>query len=277
MFNDTSREDTTRIKFRFLSDVQVELGSSIDIGSATWLRKSLTVKVAETPKEKSSASHVVRKLHYLCRWPVPPQTKFVQYVASIKGMNRADGHPAGVVMVALLAGNFHAMPALNAGLDESDPAWIHPCSALTIVRMWRADDLDPKLAPDFTPEMLRRVIKGDKHGARCKVSPCNCVRSLKGIREEWLERKVHGSLVAEPKIVFTYADVDGVGHDGNTYVSSGATFCGPAKCGKWLFAWGLTPDVKANLKRYGAAVRERLEESGWTFNPFPNPPMKERD
>lgn len=272
---DTSMQDTTHRKFRYLANAQLDIGVEIRPGSRSWVHRAMQVRLATHPDERSLAWKIIKTRHYLRRNPVPPKTKFVSYLTTFSGIRSSETQAAGVAIVALLANNFHALPFLNAGLSEDDPAWIHPCSVLSLVRMWRADDLTPTIAPDFTPEMLRRIVRGEKHIPACAAvrgDSCDC-SALGPIRDVWTAYKVNGGLSAEPKILFTYADPS-VGHDGNTYISAGASFCGVAKNGKLLFAWALTEHVKSNLKAYSVGVRDRLESEGWIFNPFPKSPER---
>ena len=123
---------------------------------------------------------------------------------------------------------------------------LHPCSVLSFARSWRADDLGPKVAPDLMPEIVRRVVRGERGRG-----------PLRTLAEEWTARKCRdGGLRAAPRLLCTYAD-PGVGHDGALYRAAGAAACGPGVGGKLLFAWALDPALKDPLRRLAAAVEER--------------------
>lgn len=172
---------------------------------------------------------------YLGRWPVPPRTLILSYLADLAGVEAGPAGAAAVVMVALLAGQFHALKALE----------VHPCSALTMVRSWRACDLGPGVAPDFMPQVLRRVVGG-------------CRRSgLRPLAEEWSARKCRADgLYAVPRLLLTYAD-PALGHDGGLYRGAGGRFLGPGAGGRLLFGWALDEALAAPLQQLEAAARER--------------------
>jgi hypothetical protein len=125
---------------------------------------------------------------------------------------------------------------------------VHPCEVLTLVRLWRADDLGPDVAPDMTPEILRRLVKG-------------CRRSqLPALADIWRATKLRpGGLRAVPRLLMTYADPS-VGHDGATYLAAGASALGPGPSGKLAFCWALDPDLKLPLRSWAMARSEITAE-----------------
>lgn len=229
--SDLSRRDTALLKASYLAQLPLDARP----GSRAWVRQSLRLRVAESARDRALYSRIVRERHYLGRWPVPPQTLLLSYLADLAGVEAGPAGAAGMVMVALLAGQYHVLKALD----------VHPCSALTMVRSWRADDLQPEVAPDLMPQVLRRVVGG-------------CRRSgLRPLGEEWTARKCReGGLWAVPRLLVTYAD-PGVGHDGGLYRGAGARFCGPGSQGRLLFAWALDPVLAEPLRQFEAAVSER--------------------
>jgi hypothetical protein len=199
------------------------------------VRHALRLRVAETRADCHLAAVIVRERHQLQRWPVPPRHKLLSYLSSLDGVEGGTAGAAGLVMVALLPNQYHVRLAL--GLSQLE--------VLTLARMWRADDLVPAIAPDLTPETLRRVVRGERGRG-----------PLRDLRTEWIARRCTGGLRAAPRLLATYAD-PALGHDGATYLAAGAVACGAAKCGKLLFAWGLDDEVRAQLAQYGRAVAER--------------------
>lgn len=178
-------------------------------------------------------AQLVREAHYLRRWPVPPRTLILSYLAEL---GQGTG-PAALAMIALLpgGGQIHVAQALE----------VHPCSVLQLVRNWRADDLGPSVAPDLMPAVLRRVVGGC---ARSKLLP---------LAAEWTSRKCRpGGLWAAPRLLVSYADPD-VGHDGGLYRGAGARFCGPGRGGRLLFAWALDPALQPGLDALALAAEER--------------------
>ena len=230
--HEVSREDTTKEKAFYLAG---QLGLEARPGTRAWVRHGLQLRVAESRADRHAAAVIVRWRHYKAAWPVPPKTLCLTYLADLAGVAAGDAGAAGLVMVALLPGNYHAPRAL--GLEQFE--------VLTLVRMWRADDLGPKVAPDLTPAMLRRIVKGDRRSG------------LGSLEEEWTARKVRAEgLRARPRLLVTYADPK-MGHDGATYLAAGATACGRGAGGKLLFAWALEPGVRQALGELGRAVKER--------------------
>lgn len=229
--SDLSRRDTTLVKSRYLE--QLPVGAVI--GSRAWVRSTLRLRIAESRADRHLVADIVRHRHCHGAWPCPPRTLILSYVAGLDGVEGSAG-AGGLVMVALLPGQYHVTRALGLGQLE----------VLTLVRMWRADDLVPAIAPDFTPEMLRRVVRGERNRG-----------PLRGVREEWIARKCRvNGLRAAPRLLATYAD-PARGHDGATYTAAGATFCGRSSGGKFMFAWALDPALRPQLVELGRAVEER--------------------
>ena len=197
------------------------------------MRRALELRVAESRKDCHLVADIVKRRHYLRRNGWKPKTLTLKYISSLRGVEAGPAGCAGAVVIALLPTNYHVLPVLD----------LHQCEVLNLARMWRADDLGPTIAPDLTPEMLRRIVKGG--------------RGVRSLRDEWCARKLReGGLRAAPRLLVTYSDPD-VGHDGATYIAAGATDCGRAACGKRLFAWALVPELVDPLRRFGAAVAER--------------------
>lgn len=221
-----SREDTTHRKVAYLA--QLPLGAAP--GSRAWVRQSLRIRVAEGRRDSAEVGQIVREAHYLRRWPCPPRTLILSYLADLGG-----GGAAALAMVALLPARCHAASALD----------VHPCSVLTLARNWRADDLGPQVAPDLMPQVLRRIVGG------CKRS------GLGPLGAEWSARKcrAHG-LYAVPRLLVSYAD-PAVGHDGGLYRGAGARYCGPGSRGRLLFAWALDPALQPALDALAQACEER--------------------
>lgn len=265
---DVSRRNTTLIKSQYLVQLPM-LTAGRSIGTRAWTHEALRVRIAESAADRGLYASIVRRFHYLGRWPVPPKTKILAYLADLDGVVPGPAGAAAMMMVALLPGNFHVLPLLkNAGHP------VHRCEVLTLVRSWRADDLGPEIAPDLTPEVLRRVVRGERHQPHCPLSSghdmqmkrsvlpwlpdwCMCGPRLPGLREAWTALKCDDRLRARPRLLVSYADPS-VGHDGALYRSAGAACCGLApSSGKLLFAWALDPGLRGPLmeiaQRGGAA------------------------
>lgn len=213
--NQASRRNTTHAQATHLT--QLPLG--FETGKRGWVHRNLTIRVADSKKDRAEVASIIRERHYLRRRATPPRVLVLSYLASLGG----DG-AAAMVQVALLPANYK--PLLNT-LD------LHPCSVLSLTRLWRADDLDPSVAPDLTPFALRQVVKrlaGDWTNLKCT------------------------NLQARPRVLLTHAD-PAVGHDGATYLSAGAVALGPTRGGKLLFTWALDPSLRAPLRCYAARVR----------------------
>lgn len=229
----TSRRDTTLAKADYLA----QLPLTAQLGRRAWVHRALRVRVAEARADRAIAADVVRRRHYLGAWPCPPRTLVLSYLADLDGCAPGPAGAAGLVMVALLPGRYHVTAALGLGQLE----------VLTLCRTWRADDLGPRVAPDLTPELLRRVVRGERGRG-----------PLRPLREEWCARKLReGGLRAVPRLLATYAD-PAAGHDGALYRGAGATYCGRGAGGKLLFAWALAEDLRGPLAALGRAVVERL-------------------
>ena len=229
--SDLSRRETALQRTAYLAQLPLEARP----GSRAWVRQALRLRVAERTADRALVADVVRRRHYLGRWPAPPRTLILSYLADLAGVEAGAAGAAGMVMIALLAGQYHALKALD----------VHPCSALTLVRSWRACDLGPDTAPDFMPQVLRRVVGG-------------CRRSgLRPLAEEWQARKCReGGLYAVPRLLLTYAD-PALGHDGGLYRGAGARYLGPGAQGRLLFGWPLVSDLVEPLRQLEAAAQER--------------------
>lgn len=222
---DSSRRDTTLRKTAYLG-AQLPLG----VGTQAWTRHALTLRVAETASDRALAADIIRRRHYLGRWPTPPRTLILTYLAGLAGYSGA----AALVTVAMLPGNYLAAQALGVAQYET----------LQLVRTWRADDLTPSVAPNLTPEVLRRVIRGERRRG-----------PLRDLATEWTDRK-GANLRARPRLLVTHAD-PAVGHDGALYLAAGAVSLGSVPGGKLRFAWGLDATTHEDLRRFGVAHRER--------------------
>ena len=210
---DFSRRDTTPLKFQHLAQLP------IGVGTRGFTHRALRIRIAARRSDRDLVADIVKTRHYLERWPAPPRTLILSYLADLGG----DG-AAAMAMVAMLPTNYGAvMPALE----------LHPCEVLQLVRCWRADDLGPQVAPDLMPEVLRRVVR--QLGA------------------DWAAHKCE-NLQARPRLLVSYAD-PAVGHDGKLYLGAGAVALGGAD--KLCFAWALDKDLKQSLRSYAAARQER--------------------
>ena len=230
---DYSRLDTAHGFHRYV----LSWGFDGEPGSRGWIHRAMRLRVATRRADRDLAAEIVKQRHYLAAWPARPRTKILTVLAALDGVTE---HPrtgaAGLVMITLQPQQYHVARALD----------LHQCEVLTLSRMWRASDLVPAVAPDFTPELLRRVVRGERGRG-----------PLSDLATEWTRRKVDGErLRARPRLLATYAD-PAVGHDGATYVAAGAVACGAAKNGKLLFAWALDPALREPLRQLGIAARER--------------------
>jgi len=235
-----SRRDTTYVKVRYLAG-QIPLWWMAK--SRRWAVQRMAIRVVDNNRggaynatDVRLYSDIVRRRHYLRRWPVPPNKKILVYLADIDGLQPGPAGVAGMMMFSLIPSNHIVVEALRArGAD------LHQCEVLTLVRCWRADDLTPDVAPNFTPQFLRRVIRG------------HAVQALPSLRDVWVARKCNERLEAQPRLLVTYAD-PAQGHDGALYRAADAVFCGTAKDGKLLFAWALEDGLRDDLM--ACAVKE---------------------
>lgn len=208
-----SRRRTTHAQAAHLA--QLPLGA--DLGRRSWVHRALSLRIAESRKDRAEVATIIRTRHYLRRWPAPPKTLLLSYLASVGGEGAA-----AMVTVAMMPTNLGALlPALG----------LHQAETLQLVRSWRADDLGPEVAPDLMPEVIRRVV-------RCLAA-------------DWTERKCQ-NLQAKPKLLVTWADPS-VGHDGKLYLGAGGILLGGKN--KLLFGWPLDPDLKPALRSYAARAR----------------------
>jgi hypothetical protein len=222
--NEVSRQDTTHLKVAHLH--QQSLVGEPPAGTRRWVHRNLSIRIAESRRDRNLVADIIRTRHYLRTWPAKPRTLLLSYVADLGGQGAA-----AMAMVALLPGNFGALlPALD----------LHQAEVLQLVRSWRADDLGPTTAPDLMPETLRRVVKR--------------------VASDWSDLKC-ANLKARPKLLVTFAD-PAVGHDGALYLGAGATPLGPGPSGKLAFAWALDPGLKVPLKMYAQARAERRQDVG---------------
>lgn len=231
---DGSRQDTTREKARYLAGAQ--LGLEARPGARTWVRSGLRLRVAESRKDRALCALIVKRRHYLGRWPVRIRTLILSYLADLAGAGPGTAGAAAFVMIACQPAQSHVIAALG----------LHQCEVLTLVRTWRADDLDRHVAPNLTPETLRRVVWGGRAGA-----------APRPLREEWIARKLReGGMQAKPRLLLTFAD-PAMGHDGATYLAAGATACGAAAGGKLAFCWPLDDEIALRLRQWMQARSER--------------------
>jgi hypothetical protein len=226
---DVSRRDTTRVKVSYLR----QLPLNARLGRRTWVHRALELRVADSRPDRALVADIVKRRHYLHTWPARPRTLILSYLATLAGVTPGDAGAAAAAVVALLPANYRVRHALA----------LHPCEVLTLTRCWRADDLQPHLAPDLMPEVLRRVVRGRRHHP--------------SLRDVWCARKLRpGGLRAAPRLLVTCADPT-VGHDGALYTAAGAIYCGPGATGKLVFAWGLDAVTDSDLKAFGQAVLDR--------------------
>lgn len=231
--HDGSRRDTTLEKAHYLAGSQLTMEARP--GSRAWVRHGLRLRVAEQRSDRALCATIVRRRHYLARWPVPVKTLFISYLGDLAGAGPGTAGAAAFVMIACLAAQCAVTKALGLPLYQ----------VLTLVRTWRADDLGPELAPNLTPEMMRRVVKGSRCGA------------VKPLRDEWIARKCRpDGLRAAPRLLVTYAD-PAAGHDGATYLAAGAQFIEQGRNGKLLFCWPLDDETKQQLAGWLRARGER--------------------
>lgn len=211
--SDLSRRNTTHAQAHHLD--QLPLGA--DLGRRGWVHQALSIRVAESRKDRAEVASIVRERHYLRRRATPPKTLVLSYLASLGGENAA-----AMAQIALLPCHYGGLlPALG----------LHQAEVLQLVRSWRADDLTPDTTPDLMPEVLRRVVKR--------------------LPADWSERKCQ-NLAARPKLLLSWAD-PAMGHDGNLYTGAGAVPLGGRS--KLLFGWALDPELKLPLRQFAARAR----------------------
>ena len=215
---EVSRQDTTHVKAAHLRQLSL-VGQPI--GSRGWVHRNLALRIADSRADRAEVADIIRTRHYLKRWPAPPKTLLLSYIASLGG----DG-AAAAVMIGLLPTNYGpVLQALN----------LHQAEVLQLVRCWRADDLGARVAPDLMPLVLRRTVRR--------------------LAADWADRKC-ANLVARPRLLVTYADPS-VGHDGRLYEGAGAVALGRGSGGKLMFAWALDDTLRDPLRQYGQARAER--------------------
>lgn len=217
--HEVSRRDTTHAKTRHLRALPMFERA----GTRGWTHRAMSIRVAESRKDRAEVAEVIKRRHYLARWPARPRTLILSYIASL---GEGGEGAAAVVMIALLPSNYGE---LLTALD------LHPCSVLQLARAWRADDCGPETAPDFLPEVLRRIVKR--------------------LAADW-EDKTAGRLQARPRLLLSYAD-PAVGHDGALYVGAGAVPLGPTRSGRLAFAWALDPLLREPLRDYARGIQNR--------------------
>ena len=208
--SDLSRRDTTAHKVAHLS--QLPLGATLE--SRGWVHRALTIRVAESRRDRAEVAEAIKRRHYLRRWPVPPKTLLLSYIGSLGGEGAA-----AVVMVGMMPVNLGGLlPALG----------VHQAEVLQLLRSWKADDLAVDTAPDFMPQVVRSVIKR--------------------AAADWEARKC-ANLKARPRLLVSFADPS-VGHAGGLYMGAGAVALGGRS--KLLFCWPLDPALREPLRSYAA-------------------------
>lgn len=211
--NQTSRQDTTWQKVAHLA--QLPLGSML--GSRRWVRDNLSLRIAESRADITEVSDILLKRHYLRRRATPPRTLVMSYLGSLGGQGAC-----AMVQVAMLPAN---TKALCLALD------LHPCSILTLVRAWRADDCTPDRTPGLMPLVIRRTVRR--------------------LAADWTERKCQ-RVQAKPRLLISYCD-PALQHDGGTYIGAAAIPLGPCAGGKLLFCWPLDDMLREPLRQYALA------------------------
>ena len=219
-----SRRDTTLVKTKALVG---QLRLDFEPGRRGWVHRALDLRIAESRRDRHLAADIVKRRHYLAPgWPCKPKRFILSYLADL-----GTGDVAGLAMIVLQPGQYRASKALNVQQYET----------LSLVRVWRADDLGPSVAPDFAPLMLRRIVR------RLRQDWCTLKLQAKGLR-------------APPLLLVTHAD-PARGHDGALYSGAGATYCGVGTGGKREFAWALEATLQEPLRSFGRMVlaQERLQ------------------
>lgn len=255
---------------------QLPLGAWPPASPRRWVRDALELRVAESAADRALYSGIVRRHHYLERWPCKPRVKLLAYLADLAGVQPGPAGAASMAMFALQPVQCRVARALE----------LHPCQRLELVRCWRAADLGPDVAPMLMAETLRRIIWGGRHTLTCigrQTPPCTCIRQvmpglrfhladclrklpascncgrLEPLARVWNDRQLTNGLIAPARLLVTHADPTR-GHDGALYLAAGAVFCGRGAQGKLTFAWPLDPALATPLRAYAVAVADREKE-----------------
>lgn len=277
-----SRVDTTLSKTRYMVQVPMWFHARDVQRWATERMRIRAVENDKdgqyNARDVKTYSSIVRQRHYLKRWPVKPETKVLAYLADIDGVSPGPAGAAGMAMFGMQAGQLSLLKAITewgrftptdttsrrhgrsargacskcsaelhqhietGGILQCPTFQVHPCSVISLVRFWRADDLDATFAPYFSPSMLSRIICGHRESG------------LPPLASVWERRKCTNGLTAKPRLLITYADPS-MGHDGGLYRAAGARYCGHGSQGKMLFAWALDPVLRRPLLDISAGFR----------------------
>lgn len=215
--SDLSRRHTTHAQAHHLA--QLPLG--FKTGLRGWVHRNLTLRVAESRRDRAEVANIIRERHYFRSWPAKPRTLLLSYIGSLGGEGAA-----AVMMVGMMPINLGGLlPALG----------VHQSETLELLRSWRADDLGPEIAPDFMPHVVRSVIKR--------------------VAADWASLKCANTKAAA-RLLITFADPSSVvQHDGGLYAGAGATALGPTRSGRLAFAWALDETLRGPLKAYAATAR----------------------
>lgn len=207
----SARVSTTSSTALYLGHTGVILGNP---RSRSWVRKIVRseLRVARTAAEKRRVMRVWREIHYLGRGQADPigirQIRLSYYL----DLPCLRPQPEPWIPAACVTIRY----ALPAGI----PDWLgldSPLQALEIARSFVADDLRWPHIADFSPAVLREVVRRIRQG------------------DDWREA-VRGRVLWEPRWLLSYAD-PAVGHDGGVYRGAGARFLGETSGGKLLFGW----------------------------------------
>lgn len=276
-----SRRDTTIVKARYLVQLPTWFQArDVERWAIEKMRIRVVENErggVYNTRDVKTYSGIVRDRHYLRRWPVKPETKVLAYLADFDGVNPGPAGAAGMAMFGLQSAQLSLLKSLEdwgvftpapentrkpirclkgdcsrcgapmeahvekEGVLRCAISQVHPCSVLSLVRYWRADDLDASTAPYFSPAMLSRIIGGHRESA------------LPPLARAWEDRKCTNGLVAKPRLLITYAD-PAMGHDGGLYRAAGARYCGRGSQGKMLFAWDLDPVLRRPLLEVSAVL-----------------------
>lgn len=100
-----SRRRTTHEQAAPLS--QLPLGA--DLGKRGWTHRALSIRVAESRKDRAEVATIIRTRHYLRAWPCRPKTLLLSYIGSLGGIGAA-----AMVMVGMMPTNLGGLlPALG--------------------------------------------------------------------------------------------------------------------------------------------------------------------